>query len=85
VVRPDGRRPVVADSEGRLDHIQSVTGVLRAYDGRYCVWGANVPFDVRDIGNRVGLSMQDVVEALPDFKPARRGRASVTPDEDSTE
>ena len=23
VVRPDGRRPVVADSEGRLDHIQS--------------------------------------------------------------
>ena len=85
VVRPDGRRPVVADSEGRLDHIQSVTGVLRAYDGRYCVWGTNGSFDVRDIGNRVGLTMHDVVEALPDFTPAKRGRASVTPDDDSTE
>ena len=85
MVRPDGRRPVVADSEGRLDHIQSVTGVLRAYDGRYCVWGTNGSFDVRDIGNRVGLTMHDVVEALPDFTPAKRGRASVTPDDDSTE
>ena len=85
VVRPDSRRPVVADSEGRLGHIQYVTGLLRAYDGRYCVWGTNGSFDVRDIGNRVGLTMHDVVEALPDFTPAKRGRASVTPDEDSTE
>ncbi len=85
VVRPDGRRRVVADSEGRLERIQHVTGLLRAYDGRYCVWGTNGSFDVRDIGNRVGLSMQDVVEALPDFTPVKRGRASVTPDEDSTE
>ncbi len=85
VVRPDGRRRVVADSEGRLDHIQSVTGVLRAYDGRYCVWGTKGSFDVRDIGDRVGLTMHDVVEALPDFTPVKRGRASVTPDEDSTE
>jgi hypothetical protein len=85
VARPDGQWPVVAESEGRLDHIQSVTGVLRAYDGRYCVWGANGPFDVRDIGNRIGLSMHDVVDALPDFTPVKRGRASVTPDEDSTE
>ena len=85
MVRPDGRRPVVAGSEGRLERIQHVTGLLRAYDGRYCVWGANGSFDVRDIGNRVGLSMQDVVDALPDFTPVKRGRASVTPDEDSTE
>ena len=79
------RQPVVAGSEGRLERIQHVTGLLRAYDGRYCVWGANGSFDVRDIGNRVGLSMQDVVDALPDFTPVKRGRASVTPDEDSTE
>ncbi len=44
--------------------------------------GANGPFD---IGNRIGLAVHDVVEALPDFTPAKRGRASVTPDEDSTE
>lgn len=73
-----------ADSR-TLERIQQVTGVLRAYDGRYCVWGANGSFDVRDIGNRVGLSMHDVVDALPDFTPVKRGRASVTPDEDSTE
>jgi hypothetical protein len=76
-------REAVAGNE-RLDRIQAVTGVLRAYDGRYCVWGTNGSFDVRDIGNRVGLSMHDVVDALPDFTPAKRGRASVTPEE-STE
>lgn len=67
----------VAESH-TLGRIQGVTGVLRAYDGRYCVWGSNGPFDVRDIGNRVGLSMQDVIDALPDFAPAKRGRASLS-------
>lgn len=85
VVRGAITRDGVAGNEGRLERIQRVTGLLRAYDGRYCVWGANGSFDVRDIGNRVGLSMQDVVDALPDFTPVKRGRASVTPDEDSTE
>jgi len=69
----------------RLDRIQAVTGVLRAYDGRYCVWGTNGPFDVRDVGNRIGLTMHEVVDALPDFTPVKRGRASVTPEDDSTE
>lgn len=77
-------RDTVAGNE-RLDRIQCVTGVLRAYDGRYCVWGTRGSFDVRDVGNRTGLSMQDVVEALPDFAPAKRGRASVTVEDDSTE
>lgn len=79
------RRIVVAGNEGRLERIQHVTGLLRAYDGRYCVWGANGLFDVRDIGNRIGLTMHDVVEALPDFTPAKRGRASVTPESEDND
>ena len=77
VVRGTISRDAVAGSE-RLDRIQAVTGVLRAYDGRYCVWGTNGSFDVRDVGNRIGLTMHEVVDALPDFTPVKRGRASVT-------
>jgi hypothetical protein len=60
-----------------LERIESVTGVLRAFDGRYCVWGSNGPFDVRDIAQRVRVSPDAVVDALPEFKPAKRGRANV--------
>lgn len=79
-IRRGVNQSVVADSEERLERIQHITGTLRAYDGRYCVWGTNGSFDVRDIGNRIGLTTHDVVEALPDFTPVKRGRASVTPE-----
>lgn len=61
-----------------------MTGVLRAYDGRYCVWGLGGPFDIRNVAERIGVPTENVIDALPDFTPAKRGRASLTTD-DSTE
>jgi len=76
----------VASGKG-LDRIESCFGRIVAHDGRYCVWftrdsdKTRDSFDVRDIAAKVGMSLQDVIEALPEFAPAKRGRASVTPED----
>lgn len=71
-------------SSPTLSRIETVTGTLRAYDGRYCVWGSNGPFDIRDVARRLGLHHMDVVDALPTFAPVKRGRRTQEDDDDTT-
>jgi hypothetical protein len=64
-------------------------GTVCAFDGRYCIWTTRDngrtrdSFDIRDVAGRIGVSVDTVVDSLPEFAPVKRGRASVTPEEEA--
>lgn len=65
-----------------FDKISDQFGTVCAYDGRFCVWTTRDngrtrdSYDVRDIARRLRVSVDTVVDSLPEFKPVRRGRAA---------
>ena len=59
-----------------LEKIEALVGQVRAFDGRNCIWAATGVYDVRDIAKRLKATPDAIVEALPAFKPSKRGRVS---------
>jgi hypothetical protein len=63
-----------------LEKIEGLIGTVVAFDGRYCLWTATGPHDVRDVATRLKTNKDDIADALPDFAPKKRGRAVLTED-----
>jgi len=64
-----------------LEKIEALVGQVRAFDGRNCIWATTGVYDVRDIAKRLKASPDAIVEALPEFKPSKRGRVSLETEE----
>jgi len=65
-----------------LEKIEAQYGKVIAFDGRLAFWTHlfNV-IDVRDAAARLRLTRAQVMEAMPEFKPVRRGKSPLETEE----
>ena len=59
-----------------LERIESEYGPIIAFDGRLAFWTRTDVIDIRDAAIRLRVSRAEIVESMPEFKPAKRGRPS---------
>jgi hypothetical protein len=73
-----------------LEKLEGLFGPITAYDGQYVVWTkvshpnmARSSFDLRDVLPRFkGVTLEDLVEALPVFDKPKRGKVAVAETEE---
>jgi len=57
-----------------LEKIERLYGTVIAYDGRLAFWTKGDVVDVRDAAARLRVTRDDIADAMPEFKPTKRGR-----------
>jgi hypothetical protein len=60
-----------------LERIESEYGPIIAFDGRLAFWTRTDVIDIRDAAIRLRVSRAEIVESMPEFKPAKRGRPTL--------
>ena len=60
-----------------LEKLEAVYGPVIAFDGRLAFWTRGDVIDVRDAATRLRVSRDAVIEAMPEFKPVKRGKAAL--------
>ena len=60
-----------------LERIESEYGPIIAFDGRLAFWTRTDVVDIRDAAIRLRVSRAEIVESMPEFKPAKRGRPTL--------
>ena len=67
-----------------LDVIENQVGRVVAFDGRLCIWTSRDgdrtrdSYDLRDVARRTQLSVDQVLNALPEFAPQVRGKRNLS-------
>ena len=60
-----------------LEKIEREYGTVIAYDGRLAFWTKGDVVDVRDAAARLRVTRDDIADAMPEFKPTKRGKATL--------
>jgi hypothetical protein len=83
-VNSTGIAPIAREIMTTLEKIEALYGTVRAFDGRLAFWTVlGNTHDVRDVATRLGLDPGDVVDAMPEFKLVKRGKAHLNGEAES--